>query len=918
MTRGAKLGLLTGGLILGAAAVTLAFRAPLLEILLHSALTYRQVPGVELKVESVTSSETAISGLTLGLVQEVKAAKVIVAYDPLGLLAGQIQSVVLDGVRLKLDLRGNDPPLGSLQFLLAGGGSESRAAPALPPVSLRDARLMALTPLGPVSGMIEGELRPDEEGALNAALRFDFQGEIGRLRGGLEAVRASGGKTLASLILEDGALALPGAELRGLRGGGTLSAAGAAVETARLDLTLSEVTVPGVSFEQAGLALFLAGERLEIDAGMATGDGQFAVRAKADLTDFPARPSGRIQLDADIGAQAILWPLLAIPAPAKGRADASLTVQGRLPPLAGLIGGEIGRLKPDDFTGRAKLRFSGIDYPGLIQGLSGELRLAARPGPDFPSHLAADVDLALDAARLNWGDIEAREVVATQKATLDVSNQKISITSKDIGEISVGDFKYASIARSKGALKAQMAKTTVSVDLGHEAGFGLIHDVTLAPRAMAFALSRAGAARLKLQARAKELRARGAYSAAAGYAGKITLTGGHIAVPEYDLAAEGLDAELALAPAGDFDIGFKLDSLRHTADPPRVVPVGVRGEARQSGDAIAFSLKAGGPGGLGKVTMSGRHGVSKGVGEAKIGLDPLVFVPGGAQPNALLPALSDLRNVDGAARAEAALSWTRKGFAGTAALKIDGLSFDSAAARVEGLSLDLALNEIQPPVSAPGQIFRARRIDPGIAIDDLMVRFQVMAGDTPAIGIESAGLHLAGGRFTVADVVVDPDSEQLHLPVRVEGLDLAEVFTLLGVEGLSGDGRLSGTLPLTVTGTTPKIADGRLIAQGPGILRVKSDQAEQALAEAGESADLLLRALEEFHYEELSLTIDQPAEDLAVIGLSMLGNNPDVMEGHPFRFNVNLETDPRRLLTTLREAFLISNRAIGRLWMFGR
>ena len=141
---------------------------------------------------------------------------------------------------------------------------------------------------------------------------------------------------------------------------------------------------------------------------------------------------------------------------------------------------------------------------------------------------------------------------------------------------------------------------------------------------------------------------------------------------------------------------------------------------------------------------------------------------------------------------------------------------------------------------------------------------------------------------------------------------------MLGVEGLSGHGRLSGAIPLTVNDGTPRIADGSLIAQAPGVLRVKSDYAEQALAAAGEQAELLLRALEEFHYEELSLTIDQPSEDLAVIGLSMLGNNPDVLEGYPFRFNVNLETDPRKLLKTLQEAFRISNRAIGQMWMFGR
>ena len=181
----------------------------------------------------------------------------------------------------------------------------------------------------------------------------------------------------------------------------------------------------------------------------------------------------QIQLDAEIGAHAILWPLLAIPAPSKGRAEVGLTAQGRLPPLTGLFGGEVGplsNLKPDDFTGRARLRLSGIDYPGLVQGLSGELRLDARPGPDFPDRLAADMNLALAADRLTWGDLEAREVAVSQQAKLDVSDRKITVTSSDEGEISIGGFEIASIAATDGALTARIVKATTNVDLGGEAG----------------------------------------------------------------------------------------------------------------------------------------------------------------------------------------------------------------------------------------------------------------------------------------------------------------------------------------------------------------------------------------------------------------------------------------------------------------
>ncbi len=922
MTRSAKFGLLTGGLLLAAVALSFTFRAPLLEVLLRSALVYRDVPGADLTVESVTLSETTITGLGLGAADEVRAAKVIVAYTPSGLVAGRIESVVLDGVRLKLDLRGGKPPLGSLQNLAAGGEPEAEtAAPALPPITLSDARVEVLTPIGPVTGRLEGVVRPDEDGTLKAALQFDLRGEAGRLRGELTGVRTPEGTTEASVTLADGALSLPGAELRGLRGGGAFSVTGAIPQTANLDLTLGEIAVPGASFEQAHLAVRLADANLEIDAEIATGDGQFTARATADLAEFPARPSGQIRLEAEIGAQAVLWPLLAIPAPSRGRAEVSLTAQGRLPPLANLTGGEVGplsRLRPDDFTAQAKLRLREIDYPGLVQGLSGEARFDASPAPDSPDRLVGAMELALTAGRVTTTSADAREVSIAQAISLELKDGKTTIVSSNNGKISAKELRYSSILASTERLSARVAAAAATIQFDPQSNLKAVHDLTITPGAMEFALLREGATPLPLQARAKRLRARGEYSASKGYAGRIEVEDGTIAAPQFEAAAEHLNATLDLAEDGQHALAFQLGVLRHTADPPLVAPLSLRGKVRVAGDTATFSAAGTGPNGVGEVSVSGRHKLSSAEGQAKVALAPLRFSPGGAQPGTLFPAFADLRNVDGEARAAAALTWTQEGLDGTAALKIGDLSLESAAARIAGLSLDLTLSQLQPPGSAPGQSFRVRRIDPGVPLDDLSLEFRVVPGPSPAVEIENASLSLAGGRFSLADVLIDPALQQQHLPVQVEDLDLAEIFSLLGVEGLSGDGRLSGAIPLEVTDGVPRVASGRLTAQGPGLLRIRSDYATQALASAGESADLLLRALENFHYEELGLTIEQPTENLAVVGLSLLGNNPDVLEGYPFQFNINLETNPQKLLSTLQEAFRISNRAIGQMWIFGR
>jgi hypothetical protein len=164
------------------------------------------------------------------------------------------------------------------------------------------------------------------------------------------------------------------------------------------------------------------------------------------------------------------------------------------------------------------------------------------------------------------------------------------------------------------------------------------------------------------------------------------------------------------------------------------------------------------------------------------------------------------------------------------------------------------------------------------------------------------------------DLLLDPAAERQDLALEVDGLALAELFRILDVEGLSGSGHLSGKIPIALLGETVIVEAGRLEADAPGLLRFRSERAAQALAGAGESADLMLRVLQNFHYDELSLTIDKPAESDARLALVLLGKNPDVLDGQPFRLNINLEGETGPLAEALSEAYILSNRMLRRAW----
>jgi hypothetical protein len=410
----------------------------------------------------------------------------------------------------------------------------------------------------------------------------------------------------------------------------------------------------------------------------------------------------------------------------------------------------------------------------------------------------------------------------------------------------------------------------------------------------------------------------GSWTPDAPYRATATIANAGLVLPAQEIAVAEVAGSFVLGPApGVLAAETAVGAISDRAGAPRFTPLRGQLTARGSGDTVTFEGELGERAGATRLAISGRHDLAAGRGAAKLALDPLTFAPGGLQPGALAPMLADLHEVTGGLRAEAEVAWSAEGVTGGAEIAVEGLSFDSDAAEVQGLDLALELSSLMPPASAPGQSLTVRRIDPGVALDDVSLRFQIHPGDPLRLGIERGQIGLSGGRVLLRDLLLDPAAARLDLPLEVAGLDLAKLFRILDIEGLSGSGQLSGRIPVTLEGETVTIANGRLAADAPGTLRFESAQARQALAGAGESAELMLRALQDFRYDELSLTIAKPAAADTRLTLVLLGHNPEVLDGYPFRFNINLEGNTNRLAAALSQTYSLSNRMLRKFWRPG-
>jgi hypothetical protein len=119
-------------------------------------------------------------------------------------------------------------------------------------------------------------------------------------------------------------------------------------------------------------------------------------------------------------------------------------------------------------------------------------------------------------------------------------------------------------------------------------------------------------------------------------------------------------------------------------------------------------------------------------------------------------------------------------------------------------------------------------------------------------------------------------------------------------EGFEGTGRLSGRIPLRITGATVEVEQGKMSAVSPGgRLRLPAERL-QAMLGRSQAMELVVQALQNFHYSVLDSTIDYDSKGRLVLGLRLEGQNPEVRGGQPVVLNINLEEDIPALLTSLQ------------------
>lgn len=386
--------------------------------------------------------------------------------------------------------------------------------------------------------------------------------------------------------------------------------------------------------------------------------------------------------------------------------------------------------------------------------------------------------------------------------------------------------------------------------------------------------------------------------------GRFDLAGGDLTYRPFVRARE-IDASGTLKLTGrERRAELSLDRL-HIDDPshtPRFAPMHLSGPVSLAGDRVSWRLgfeAASGPGkGASIGRLTGRHDLATGHGTTDAE-GTLAFAAGGLGPRAISPLVpAMLEDVTGRIDYQADLAWGRA-FDGTAQATLDNVGFAIGETKVSGVDGDLYFAKLNPIATRGTQTLDVGTIETAVALDEGAVTFALPGDDT--LTLEDAHWRFAEGTLGVrSEQPIAFDGKEQHLVVSFDKVEVAELVKMIDLPGLSGTGELVGEVPVLIRDGAPVFQRGTIRSTPEGGI-IRYTGVGDDVSEAGGEASILVNAMRNFHYKELSAELigspqDAPTSgsqdsDGVTLALKLEGSNPDLYDGYPFEINVRTRGD---------------------------
>ena len=306
--------------------------------------------------------------------------------------------------------------------------------------------------------------------------------------------------------------------------------------------------------------------------------------------------------------------------------------------------------------------------------------------------------------------------------------------------------------------------------------------------------------------------------------------------------------------------------------------------------------------------VSIRHALSSGAGQALLEVPGITFGPR-LQPEDLTRLTEGVvALVQGTVTGQGRINWSGSGdVTSSGEFSTAGMDLAAPFGPVSGLTTTVRFSDLLGLESEPGQVATLRSINPGILVENGVIRYQLLPNQM--VRIEGGEWPFMGGRLILQETMLNfgrPSAKRLTL--QLVGFDAKQFVDNLGFPGLEITGIFDGVLPMIFDESGGRIVGGRLDARPPGgEFRYTGTRPDAGIA-AGVAFDLLSN----LRYRSMIIRLDgELAGEFAsrfTIGEIALGRGGGFASGLvrgafrkvPLRLNLNIKGPFRALIQTAK------------------
>ncbi len=379
-------------------------------------------------------------------------------------------------------------------------------------------------------------------------------------------------------------------------------------------------------------------------------------------------------------------------------------------------------------------------------------------------------------------------------------------------------------------------------------------------------------------------------------------------LPQEGLSLSGVTLDLPLPPERLEQEAMKIEvgNAALSADGQSFSGMSLSARLTKSGEVYRLKGRGRGPNGQGSIALALEQDLARQRGSLEANWGPITFAPDGLQPSKLSTELEDLQDVSGEVAIEAKAEWSQQSDNISAKLRLTSLSATLLPVEIDDLNGTLSFLSLAPLVSDETQEITIEKLDVGVPLSNLLLGFEILDSQGgPALDAKTLQADFAGGRLTASPFRISGPEDTFATTVEVTHVKLDRLTDLLDLGDIQLEGRVIGQLPLTLdlSNETVAIDSGWLQAVDEGVIRIPDAAERLGLGEVSEERKQLLFALEalsDFHYTYLYATVSFAANGDLDLALTLEGNNPAVLDGYPFKFNVTFGVDLADLLAAFR------------------